>query len=259
MFEHVVFWCGRPCCSDPELDFQCLLLVERDSLAQIFHAFVLSQYFYAHLNEFNMPLDVRIHGALVAENLRLVWVDPESHFLGCFLEFVHHIPQLFFGGCEQHHVVGKSQIREAVPILVAQVKKHSFFLLPFLYFVLQWVLKHRVEQQAGHRISLLGTFLDVENFSLFVCLYWSLLVSVNFPQEAGVFVIDNARFECLPNRIGRDGVESLSEVDRRSPHFDSPLLAFLFNQSVCCKVVRCLVSFSDSSLIFCLFLVKHWV
>ena len=56
-----------------------------------------------------MSFCVRIRGALVAENLRLVWVDRESHFLGCFLEFIHHIPQLFFGGCEQHHVVGKSQ------------------------------------------------------------------------------------------------------------------------------------------------------
>ena len=98
---------------------------------------------------------VRIHGALVAENLRLVWVDLESHFLGCFLEFVHHIPQLFFGSCEQHHVVGKSQVREAVSVMVAQVNSHSFFLLPSLNFVLQRVLKHRVEQQAGHRISLL--------------------------------------------------------------------------------------------------------
>ena len=127
---------GRPCCSDPALDFQCLLLVEPDSLVQIFHAFVLCQYFKAQFTDFNMSFCVRIHGALVAENLRLVWVDPESHFLGCFLEFIHHIPQLFFGGCEQHHVVGKSQVREAVSVLVAQVNSQSFFLLPSLYFVL---------------------------------------------------------------------------------------------------------------------------
>ena len=196
---------------------------------------------------------VRIDGALVAENLRLVWVNPESHFLGCFLEFTHHFPYLFFGGCKQHHVVGKSQVREAVAVVVAQVYTHSFFLLPSLYFVLQRVLKHCVEQQAGHRISLLRSFLDVENVALFVCLYRSLLVSVYLPQEADVLVIDVARFECLPNRFVRDGVECLREVDRRCPHFDSPLMAFLFNQSVCCKVVRCLVGFSESSLIFCLF------
>ena len=132
----VVFVEGRPSCSDPAPDFQCLLLVERDSLAQMFHAFVFCQYFDAHFTDFNMSFCVRIHGALVAENLRLVRVDLESHFLGCFLEFVHHIPQLFFGGSEQHYVVCKSQVREAVSFLVAQVNSHSFFLLPSLYFVL---------------------------------------------------------------------------------------------------------------------------
>ena len=105
-------------------------------LAQIFHAFAFCQYFDAHFTYFNISFCVRIHGAPVAENLRLVFVDPESHFLGCFLEFIHHISQLFFGGCEQHHVVGKSQVREAVSVLVAQVNSHSFFLLPSLYFVL---------------------------------------------------------------------------------------------------------------------------
>ena len=70
---------------------------------------------------------VRNHVALIAENFRLVWVNPESHFLGCLLEFAHHAPYLFFGGCEQHHVVGKSQVRQAVSFLVAQVDSHSFF------------------------------------------------------------------------------------------------------------------------------------
>ena len=74
---------GRPSCSDPALDFQCLLLVERDSLTQIFHAFVLCQYFDAHFTDFNKSFCVWIHVALVAENFRLVWVNPESHFLGC--------------------------------------------------------------------------------------------------------------------------------------------------------------------------------
>ena len=118
--------------------------------------------FYVNISMLNSPtlmsFCVRIHGALIAENLLLVWVDPESHFLGCFLEFIHHVPQLFFGGCEQHHVVGKSQVREAVSVLVAQVNSHSFFLLPSLYFVLLWVLKYHVELQAGHQISLLGSF-----------------------------------------------------------------------------------------------------
>ena len=47
-----------------------------------------------------------------------------------------------------------------------------------------------------------------------------------------MFVVDVARFECLPNRIVRDGVERLREVDRRCPHFDSPLMAFSV-QSIC--------------------------
>ena len=139
MLISISFFCVfvkcRPRCSDPALDFQCLLLVERDSLTQIFHAFVLCQYFDAHFTDFNMSFCVRIHVALVAENFRLVWVNPESHFLGCFLEFAHHVPYLFFGGCEQHHVVCKSQVRQAVSFLVAQVNSHSFFLLPSLYYV----------------------------------------------------------------------------------------------------------------------------
>ena len=70
---------------------------------------------------------VRVDGALVTENLRLVWMDPETHFFRHFLEFTQHFPYLFFGCCEQHHVVGKSQVREAIMIMVAQVYTHSFF------------------------------------------------------------------------------------------------------------------------------------
>ena len=42
----------------------------------------------------------------------------------------NRLAQVFFGSCEQHRVVGKSQLREAVMIMVAQVDSHSFFLLP---------------------------------------------------------------------------------------------------------------------------------
>ena len=79
-----------------------------------------------------MSFCVRIDGALVAENLRLVWVNPESHFLGCCLEFIHHYPQ--FGSCKQHHVVGKSQVREAVAVMVAQVNSHSLFSFAIVVF-----------------------------------------------------------------------------------------------------------------------------
>ena len=70
---------------------------------------------------------VVVHVALIAENFRLVRVNPESHCLGCIFEFTHHAPYLFFGGCEQHHVVSKSQVRQAVSFLVAQVNSHAFF------------------------------------------------------------------------------------------------------------------------------------
>ena len=60
------------------------------------------------------------------------------------------------------------------------------------------VLKNRVEQQAGQRITTLGSFSDLENVALFVCLYRSLLVSENLFQEADVIVIDVARFEGVP-------------------------------------------------------------
>ena len=74
--------------------------------------------FFANISMLISPiliyLCVRIHVALIAENFRLVWVNPESHFLGCIFEFTHNVPYLFFGSCEQHHFVGKSQVRQAV-------------------------------------------------------------------------------------------------------------------------------------------------
>ena len=107
--------------------------------------------------------------------------------------------------------------------MVAQENPHSFFLLPTLYVFLQRVLKNCVEQQAGHRISLFRSFLDIENVALFVCLYRSLLVFVYLPQEAAVLVIDVARFKCLPNGIVRDGsrmpsVKSTVAVHILIPH-----------------------------------------
>ena len=56
-----------------------------------------------------------------------------------------------------------------------------------------------------------------------------------------------------------DEVERLREVNCRCPHFDSPLVKFLLNQSVRRKVVCCLVGFSEAALIFRLFLVERWV
>ena len=80
---------------------------------------------------------VRAKTALVAENFRLFWVDPETHFFSTFLEVVHHFLKPFFGGSEQKHVVGEPQVREAIVVVVAQVDSHSFFLLPALGDVFQ--------------------------------------------------------------------------------------------------------------------------
>ena len=38
--------------------------------------------------------------------------------------------------------------------------------------------------------------------------------------------------EGVPNRVVGDGIKRLHEVKSRNPHFDSPLMAFLFNHSV---------------------------
>ena len=86
-----------------------------------------------------------------------------------------------------------------------------------------------------------GSFLDLEHVPLFVGLHRCFLVSVNILQEADVVLFDTAGFESFPNWSVCDGVECLCEVDRCYPHFDTPLMAFLFNHSVRRKVVCCLV------------------
>ena len=147
------FWCQllsvfverRPRRRDPALDFSRFFLDKRDSVTKKLHAFVSSHYFGVHVISFKMLFCVRVDGALVAESHRLVWVDPESYFLCCILETTKHFQYLLFGSCEQYHIVGKSEVRDAVMIVVAQVFNHSFSSLPSLNFVLQWVLENRVE------------------------------------------------------------------------------------------------------------------
>ena len=76
---------------DPISDFGRLLLLESYHLAQVFRAFSCITTFYViNLNFFS---GVR---ALVAENFRLSWVDPESHFFSTPLEFANHFLELFF-------------------------------------------------------------------------------------------------------------------------------------------------------------------
>ena len=68
--------------------------------------------------------------ALVAENFRLSWVDPESHFSVLLLNSRTILWSCSFRGCRREHVVSKSHVREAVMIVVTQVDSHTFFLLP---------------------------------------------------------------------------------------------------------------------------------
>ena len=122
MFEHEVFRCQilpvlvkcRPGSPDSISDFG-RLLQERNHLAQLSHAFSSCQYFDFYVIDFNFFFCVR---ALVAENFRLFWMNPESHFFSTFLEFAQHFLKLFFGRCKQEHIVGKSQVCEAVMVIV---------------------------------------------------------------------------------------------------------------------------------------------
>ena len=122
----------RPGCPDTILDFGRFLLLECDQLALVSHAFTSCQDFHFNIADLHFFFRVRTKAALVAENFRLSWVGPESHLFSTFLEFVRHVLKLFFGCCEQWHVVGEPQVCEAVVVVVAQVDSHSFFLLPAL-------------------------------------------------------------------------------------------------------------------------------
>ena len=66
--------------------------------------------------------------ALVAKNVRLSWMNPESHFFSTSLEFAQDVLKLFFGGYQQEHVVCKSQVSEAVMVVIAQI-----YICPFLF------------------------------------------------------------------------------------------------------------------------------
>ena len=143
MIEHVVFRCQllpvlvecRPSSPDSILDFgrlrnaivwpKYLTLSPLVSISIILSSTSIS--FFC----------VRASAALVAENFRLFWVDPETHFFSNSLEFAQNLMKLFFRGCEQKHVVGKPQVREAVMVVVTQVDSHSFFLLQALDVVFQ--------------------------------------------------------------------------------------------------------------------------
>ena len=135
----------RPGSPDSISDFGRLLLLESNYLAQVLRAFSSCQYFDCNVIDLNFFSDVR---ALVAKIFRLSWMNPESHFFSTLLEFAQHFLKLFFGGCKQEHIVCKSQVCEAVMVVVTQVDSHTFFLLPTWKVVFQCFLQNRVEEQA---------------------------------------------------------------------------------------------------------------
>ena len=125
MFQHVVFRCQflpalvkcRPGSPDSISDFGRLLLRESNHLAKnltLSPLVIISTF----MSSTSISFLVR---AVVAENFCLFWMNPEAHFLSYFLEFTQHFPYLFFGCCEQLTSLGKSQVREAVMIVVAPI------------------------------------------------------------------------------------------------------------------------------------------
>ena len=80
----LVCTCGTSGSPDSISDFGRLLLLERDHLAQVFRAFSSCQYFDFYVIDLNFFSGFR---ALVAENFRLPWMDPESYFFSTLLEF----------------------------------------------------------------------------------------------------------------------------------------------------------------------------
>ena len=98
MFEQVVSRCQllsalvkrRPGCPDSILDFGPFLLPECNHLAQVLHAFTSGQDFDLNVIDLHFLLRFRAKAALVTENFRLSWVDPETHFFSTFLEVQQH-------------------------------------------------------------------------------------------------------------------------------------------------------------------------
>ena len=132
---------------------------------------LLRQDFNFNIVDLHFFVRIRTQAALVAENFRLSWVDPESHFFSTFLEFVHHFLKLFFGCCELKHVVGEPQVCEAVVVVVTQVDSHSFFLLPALGEFCRTVLNSKLDRGSPCLVPFL-----ISNMFTSVCTdaFWSL-------------------------------------------------------------------------------------
>ena len=70
----------RPSCPGTILDFGLFLMLESNQLAYVSHAFTSCRDFNFDIADLHFFFRVQTYAALVAENFRLSWVDPESHF-----------------------------------------------------------------------------------------------------------------------------------------------------------------------------------
>ena len=208
--------------------FLSFLLVERDSLTQILHAFISCQHFDAH----------RLQDAFFVSELMVLWLLRIFVLSGWILSPTFSVAflnsHIIFRICSLE--VANSITSSANLMFVKQSWPWSLRWIPIpFFFCHRWISYWR---------SVLNSSLDSGSpcfdpfwmskmlLSSSVCLYRCLLVSVKFPREADVVVVDVARFEGLPNWFVRDGIERLREVHCRCPHFDSTLMAFSV-QSIC--------------------------
>ena len=94
--ETIVFRCQflaifverRPRCFQSVFDFLCFLILERDLLPKVSRTCCLLQDFNLDFFDFDLFC---FHFVLVAEYLRLVWVDSQTHGFRTDLEFTEHV------------------------------------------------------------------------------------------------------------------------------------------------------------------------
>ena len=122
----------RPSCSDPAFDFQCLLLVERDSLTQIFHAFVLCQYFDAHFTDYSFRVgNGNFENSKLFEGLVILKKNTQPHItqrisLDFLLSFLSSCLRIFL----VFHLVFRVVSRLSSPLLSLFLSTLSVCLSP---------------------------------------------------------------------------------------------------------------------------------
>ena len=88
--------------------------------------------------------------------------------LRTLLEVANHFLELHQRSGEQEHVVSTTQVCEAVTLRITQTYAHAFRFLPAFHIIFQCHVEHRIEEQAGQRITLFRSPLDLEHVAFFV-------------------------------------------------------------------------------------------